>query len=89
MVKNIKCWVLIFLVRTSGTFWDQNLADLVKFSVLQQNRLVYSNSVLSISSNGLGNKTVIQVCLQYSQTITPRYRARPDALLHSASGLVQ
>ena len=61
-----KVWVLVFLVRTSGTFWDQNWADLVKFSVLQQNRIDYSNSMqetlLSISSNGLGNKTVIS-CL--------------------------
>ena len=61
-----KVWVLVFLVRTSGTFWDQNWADLKKFFVLQQNRIVYSNSIqetlLSISSNGLGNKTVIS-CL--------------------------
>ena len=61
-----KVWVLVFLVRTSGTFWDQNWAYLVKFSVLQQNRIDYSNSMqeklLSISSNGLGNKTVIS-CL--------------------------
>ena len=41
-----KVWVLIFLVRTSGTFWDQNWADLVKFSFLQQNCIVYSNSIL-------------------------------------------
>ena len=40
-----KVWELIFLVRKSWTFWDQNLADLVKFSVLQQNRIVYSNSM--------------------------------------------
>ena len=61
-----KVWVLAFLVRMSETFWDQNLADLVKFSVLQQNRVVYSNSIqetlLSISPKGLGNKTVIS-CL--------------------------
>ena len=61
-----KVWVLIHLVRTSETFWDQNWADLVKFSVLQQNRIVYSNSIqetlLSISSKGLGNKTDIS-CL--------------------------
>ena len=31
-----KVWVLVFLVRMSGTFWDQNWADLVKFSVLQK-----------------------------------------------------
>ena len=35
-----KVWVLVFLVRTSGTFWDQNWADLVKVFVLQQNRIV-------------------------------------------------
>ena len=29
---------LVFLVRTRGTFRDQNRADLLKFSVLQQNR---------------------------------------------------
>ena len=61
-----KVWVLVFLVRTSGTFWDQNLADLTKFFVLHQKRIVYSNSIqgtlLSISSNGSGNKTVI-LCL--------------------------
>ena len=61
-----KVWVLVFLVRTSRTFCDQNWADLVKFSVLQQNRIVYSNSMqemlLRMSSNGLGNKTVIS-CL--------------------------
>ena len=47
-------------------------------------------TLLSISSNGLGNKTIIS-CLfvVYSQTITPRYRGRPDALLPSAFGLVQ
>ena len=62
-----KVWVLVFLVRASRTFWDQNWADLVKVFVLQQNRIVYSNSIqgtlLSISSNGLGNKTVIHACL--------------------------
>ena len=61
-----KVWVLVFLVRTSGAFWDQNWADSVKFSILQQNRIVYINSIqetlLSISSIGLGNKTVIS-CL--------------------------
>ena len=61
-----KVWVLDFLVRTSGTFWDQNLADLVIFLFSQQNRIVYSNSMqetlLRLSSNGLGNKTVIS-CL--------------------------
>ena len=40
-----KVWALVFLVRTSGTFWDQKWADLVKFSALQQNRIVYSNSM--------------------------------------------
>ena len=58
-----KVWVLVFVVRMSGTFLDQNIADLVKFSVLQQNHIVYRNSMqetlLNISSNGLGNKTVI------------------------------
>ena len=51
--QKYKVWVLIFLVRTSGTFCDLNWADLVKFSVLQQNRIVYSKSIqetlLSIS----------------------------------------
>ena len=57
--KKHKVWVLVFSVRTSGTVWDQIWADLVKFSALQQNHMVYSNSIhetlLSISSNGLGN----------------------------------
>ena len=35
-------WVLVFLVRTSGTFWDQNWADFVKFSVMQKNRIIYA-----------------------------------------------
>ena len=60
-----KVWVLIFF-RTSKTFWNQNWADWVKFSVLHQNPIIYSNSIqgmlLSMSSNGLGNKTVIS-CL--------------------------
>ena len=38
-------WVLVFLVKMSQTVWDQNWADLVKFSVKQQNRIVYSNSM--------------------------------------------
>ena len=88
-----KVWVLIFLIRTSRTFWDQIWADLVKFSVLQQNRIVYSNSVQetlqSISSNGFGNKTVISCLFVECQTITPRYYERPDALLLSAFGLLQ
>ena len=70
-----KVWVLVFLVRTSRTFWDQNWADLVKFSVLKQNRIVYSNSMqetlLSISSNGLGNKTVISCLLVVQSNYYP------------------
>ena len=31
-----KVWVLVFLVRTRGTSWDQIWADLAKFSILQQ-----------------------------------------------------
>ena len=62
-------------------------------SVLQQTRIVYSNfiqgTMLIISLNGLGNKTVIPCLFSYRQTITPRYRGRPDALLHSAFGPVQ
>ena len=37
-----KVWVLVFLVRTRGTRWDQIWADLAKFSILQQNRVLYS-----------------------------------------------
>ena len=58
-----KVWVLVVLVRMSGTFWDQNWAIFAKFSILQQNRIIYSNPIremlLSISSKWLGNKTVI------------------------------
>ena len=58
-----KVWLLVFLVRMSATFWDQNWADLVKFTALQRNRIIYSNSIqemlLSISLKGLGNKKVI------------------------------
>ena len=72
---------LVFLVRTGGTFWDQNSADLVKCFVLHQNRIVYSNSIqgtlLSISSNGLGNKTVIS-CL--------RPRTIVHQVVHGTSG---
>ena len=52
----------VFVVFSDHT----HLLFLVKFSVLQQNRIVYGNSIqgtlLSIPSNGLGNKTVIS-CL--------------------------
>ena len=54
-------WVLVFLVRMSRTLWDQNWADYiyVNLSVLQQSRIVNSNSIqgtlLRMSSNGLGN----------------------------------
>ena len=58
-----KVCLIVFLVGTSWAFWDQYWADLVKLSVLQQNLIAYSNSMqetlLSISSNGLGYKTVI------------------------------
>ena len=37
-----KVWVLIFLVRTRGTRWDQIWADVAKFCILQQNRILYS-----------------------------------------------
>ena len=61
-------WPLFLLVRTSGTFWDQNWADLVKFSVFLQNRIIFSNAIhgtlLSITSNGFSNKTVISCLFQ-------------------------
>ena len=90
--------VLVFLLRTSGTFWDQNWADSVKFSVLQQNRIVYSNSMqetlLSISSNGLGNKIVISCLFVEKSNYYPsvpwttrlHYCTRPSASCNSASG---
>ena len=93
-----KVWLLVFLVRMSGTFLDQNWADLVKFSVLQQNRIVYSNSIqgtlLSISSNGLGNKTFISCLFLVKSKLLPlgtvddlmHYCTRPSALCNSASG---
>ena len=69
MARNIKFGYLFSSLEWAEHFWDQNGADLVKFSVLQQNRIVYNNSIegtlLSISSNGLDNKTVIS-CLLYS-----------------------
>ena len=40
-----KVWVLVFLVRTSGTCWDQIRADLAKFSSLHQNRIRQSISI--------------------------------------------
>ena len=40
-----KVWVLVFLVRTSGTCWDQIWADLAKFSSLHQNRIRQSISI--------------------------------------------
>ena len=91
-----KVWVLVFLVRMSGLFWDQNWADLVKFSVLQQNCIVYSNSMqetqLSISSNGLGKKTVISCLFVVWSNFYPSERwtiwctfargQRPPAIVH-------
>ena len=80
-----KVLVLVFVVRTSGTFWDQNWADLLKSSVLQQNHIVYSNSIQETKvfyQKGWVIKQLFHACLLYSQTITPRYRGRPDALLH-------
>ena len=70
----------------------------MKFSVLYQNRIVYSNSIqgtlLSMSSNGLGNKTVffMSVCSIVKQlplgTIDDlmHYCTWPSALCNSASG---
>ena len=42
MVRNIKCGYSVFLARTSGILWDQNWADYMKISVLQQNRIPYT-----------------------------------------------
>ena len=39
-----KVWIFVFLVRTRGTFRDQNIADLVKCSVFQQSHIVDSNT---------------------------------------------
>ena len=62
-----KVWVLIFLIKTTGTFLDQNWADLVKFSVLQQNRIVHSNSIqgtlLSFHQIGWVKKQIFHICL--------------------------
>ena len=61
-----KVWVLVFLVRTSGTFRDQNWADLVIFFCFatKPHRLkqLHAKTLLSILSNGLGIKIVIS-CL--------------------------
>ena len=57
---------LATLYSINSVVYYKNWADLVKFSALQQNRIVYSNiiqgTLLSISWNGLGYKTVIS-CL--------------------------
>ena len=64
--QKYKVWVLVFLVRMSEHFETKIEQIFLKFSVLQHNSIVYSNSIqgtlLSILSNGLCNKTVIS-CL--------------------------
>ena len=66
----------------------------MKISVLQQNHIVYSNSMqdtlLSKSSNGLGNKTVIS-CLfvVYTMDDLMHYCTQPLASYNSASGRPQ
>ena len=61
MVRNTKCWYSFSKLERAAHFETK-----LEHSVLQQNRIVYCNSIqetqLSISSKGLGNKTVI-LCL--------------------------
>ena len=61
----------------------------MKFSVLQQNRIVYRNSIqetlLSISSNGLGNKSYFMPVCSIVKLLPLSTCGRPVALLHSAS----
>ena len=67
----------------------------MKFSVLQQNRIVYSNSIqgklLCISSNRLGNKTVISCLFVVYGTVDDlmHYFTWPSASCNSASGRPQ
>ena len=61
-----KVWMLFsFLERAEPL--RQKLSRFCDFFVLQQHRIVYSKSIqetlLSISSKGLGNKTVFHACL--------------------------
>ena len=65
-VRNIKCGYSFFFFCLFFSLNERNilrpkLSRFGEISVLQQNRIVYSNSMqgtlLSISSNGLGNKT--------------------------------
>ena len=70
----------------------------MKFSVLQQNRIVYSNSMqetlLSISSNGLGNKhsyfmpvcSIVKLFTLGTVDDLTHYSTRPSASCNSASG---
>ena len=51
-----------------------NKSDAIVLCILNNMRLDSKNNVIQL----------FHACLQYSQTITPRYRGRPDALLHSA-----
>ena len=59
-----KVWVLVFLVRTSGTFFRLKLNRFGKifcFATKPLHLQQFQGTLLSISSNGLGNKTVISL----------------------------
>ena len=42
---NNKVWVLIFLIGTSWTFWDQNWAVLTKIIILPKNRTIFISTI--------------------------------------------
>ena len=46
--KKHRVWVLVLLVRTSGTLLNLTCANQAQFSVLQQNRTIYSNSIYNV-----------------------------------------
>ena len=48
MVRNIKCGYSFSELERAEHFETKNWADLVKFSVLQQNRIIYSNFILEM-----------------------------------------
>ena len=66
MVRNIKVGHSFFLVRQAEDF-ETKFEQTMKFSVSQQNHIIYSNSnqgtLLCMSLNGLGIKQLFHDCL--------------------------
>ena len=87
-----KVWVLVFLVRTSEYF-ETKLSRFGELFCFATRPHLYRNSMqetlLSISSNGLGNKTVISCLFVVKSNATVddlRPRARVHQVVHGTSG---